>query len=68
MAMWHLGDQPLADWAAAMQAGHIRLGPSLINKDYALRINLALKAPPMRATPRDVRTVLLGCAQGFFYS
>ncbi len=68
VTMRHLGKQALANWAAAMQPCHICFGPCLIDKDNALRIDLTLQTPPLRAPAGDVRPVLLGRVQSFFYS
>lgn len=62
MAMRHLGEQSLANRAAAVQSGHVCLRPGLVDKDYSPRINLALQALPQRAPPGNVRPVLLGRA------
>jgi hypothetical protein len=68
VAVRHFGEQPLTNRAASMQPRHVRLGPGLVNKDDSLRINIALKAPPLRAPSGDVRPILLGRVQRFFYS
>lgn len=60
------GDQPLAAWAAAMAAGHIGLGPRLINEHESAGIKLALRALPAGALPRDIRPFLLGGRKAFF--
>lgn len=46
VSMRHLCNQPLANGAAPVQAGHIRLCPGLVDKDDAPSLNLALKALP----------------------
>jgi hypothetical protein len=51
-----------------VQAGHVCLRPGLVDKDYSPRINLGLQALPQRTPPGNVRPVLLGRAQSFFYS
>ena len=58
--------QPLAPRTAAMRAGHISLGPGLIQEDEPARIKLALLALPPAAAAGDVRAVLLGGHQAFF--
>ena len=58
--------QPLAPGAAAMTAGHVRLGPGLIQEHESARIKLALRALPPAAALRDVRPILLGGRQAFF--
>ena len=66
LAVRNLGDQALASGAAAMQAGHIRLRPGLINEDQTGRTNLALPLLPLSPTPRDISAVLLAGTQAFF--
>ena len=58
--------QPLAPGAAAMTAGHVGLGPGLIQEHEAPRVKLALRALPLPAALRDVRPLLLGGHQAFF--
>ena len=58
--------QPLASGTAAMRAGHVGLGPGLIQEHEATRIKLALRALPPAPAPGDVRAVLLGGHQAFF--
>ena len=58
--------QPLAPGAAAMAAGHVRLGPGLIQEHEAPRVKLALRALPLSAALHDVRPLLLGGHQTFF--
>jgi len=66
LAVGHFGDQALTSGAAAMQAGHVRLRPGLINEDQTGRTNLALPLLPLPPPPRDVSAVLLAGAQAFF--
>ena len=58
------GAQPLAPGTAAMAAGHVGLGPGLIQEHEPARIKLALLALP--PAPGDVRPLLLGGHQAFF--
>ncbi len=58
--------QPLASGTAAMRAGHVGLGPGLIQEHKPARIKLALPALPPAAAAHDVRAVLLGGHQTFF--
>ena len=60
------GGQPLATRATAVAAGHISLGPRLINKYEPVGIKLALRALPAGSAPRDVRARLLGGRETFF--
>jgi hypothetical protein len=64
--VWDAPDQTLTTRRAAMRAGHVGLRPGLIDEDQALGINASLIAPPSGALSRDVGTLLLGGAQGFF--
>ena len=66
MAMWPLGDQPLATRTAAVAAGHIGLRPCLINEHEPVGITLALRALPACAPPRYIRPLLLGGREAFF--
>lgn len=58
--------QPLAPAAAAMAAGHVGLGPRLVQEDEPAGVKLALRALPLLAALRDVRPLLLGGHQTFF--
>ena len=58
--------QPLPPGAAAMTAGHVRLGPGLIEEDEAARVKVALCVPPLSPPVRDVRPGLLGGREAFF--
>ena len=51
---------PVALRAATVAAGHIRLGPRLINKHKVVGIKAALQTLPTRPAPRDVGPLLLG--------
>lgn len=66
LAVGHFGYQALTSGAAAMQAGHIRLCPGLINEDQTGRTNLALPLLPLPPPSRDISTVLLAGTQAFF--
>jgi len=46
-------------------AGHVRLGPSLVDEQQADRIDAALMATPPFALGRDVGPMLLGGVQAF---
>jgi len=59
-------DQALPARRPAVRAGHIGLGPGLVDKDQAFAINAALVASPTDALASDVGSFLLGGAQGFF--
>ena len=51
---------------ASARAGHVGLGPGLINKNKAGWINPGLVFFPAQAAPGDVGAILLGGEQGFF--
>src|SRR6266481_969096 len=59
-------DQALTPWCPTAKAGHIRLGPGLIDEDQALGLDFRLDSLPDRTTPGDVRTILLGCMDRLF--
>ena len=60
------GDEALAARASSMNTRHVGLGPGLINKDQAFRIELSLMRPPALTPPFYVGAILLGCVQAFF--
>jgi hypothetical protein len=62
----HLGNQAGAASAASVAAGHIGLGPGLIDEDQAPRIKPALILLPSSAAAGDVGPVLLAGMQAFF--
>jgi len=62
----HRGDQTLPTQGSAMGAGHVGLGPGLVDEDQARRVNAVLVALPPLALAGDVGAVLLGGAQSFF--
>jgi hypothetical protein len=47
-------------------AGHIGLGPGLVDEDQAVRIKTPLILLPLGAPAGDVGAVLLGGEQAFF--
>ena len=66
MAVRDLGDQALTTRAASMCAGHIGLGPSLVDEDQAAGINLGLMELPAFPLSGHVRPILFGGVQAFF--
>ena len=48
-----------------LQGGHVGLGPGLVNKDQALRTDLALILLPLRAPAGDVGTVTFAGDEAF---
>ncbi len=68
VAMRDFGDQPIATGAPTADGRHVRLGPGLIDKDQARRINLALVTLPELPLASYVWTVLFAGVQAFFYS
>src|SRR6266516_2883933 len=65
-ALRNFGDQPLTSRRPPMGAGHVGLGPGLVDEDQTRRIKSALILLPLRPAPRDVGTILLAGAQAFF--
>lgn len=66
MAIWRVGDKPLAARAPATQRRHVGLDPGLVEEDQACWINAGLIADPLRASARQLRPELLGRQNGFF--
>ena len=64
--MRHSGDETLSTQGPAISAGHVGLGPGLVDKDQARWVNAVLMALPSFALAGDVGPILLGGAQGFF--
>jgi len=66
MPVRDLGQKPVAAWRPAAQAGHVGLGPGLVDEDQPSRIKPALIGFPACAPSGDVGTILLGGEQCFF--
>ena len=66
MAVRHLGNQALTHRTATMQAGHVCLGPGLVNKDQPGRVHPALQALPYPTPPGNIVAVLFTGVQSFF--
>ena len=64
--MRNLGHQPLTARSPATDAGHVGLGPSLVDEHQALGIKTVLVALPPRPLAGHVRSVLLGRVKAFF--
>jgi hypothetical protein len=64
----HGGDQALAALGAAVQPGHVRLRPGLVDEDQPLGVQLVLVLAPFGSRLSDVRPVLLGGAQRLFFN
>src|ERR1700761_5640865 len=60
-------DQALAARRSTAQPGHVGFDPSLINKNQSMLAPLWLLLVPSATSLGDVRSVLLGRAQDFFY-
>jgi len=58
--------QPLAFDAPAADRGHVGLDPGLIDKDEALWIEITDRSSPARASPGNIRAMLLAGECGFF--
>jgi hypothetical protein len=56
----------LAARCAAMGAGHVRLGPGLVDEHETRRIKLTLMPPPSRPLACDIGPILLAGVQAFF--
>ena len=67
MAVWHASEQTLTPRRSTMGAGHVGLGPGLVDENQAAGINAALVTLPPRALSRYVGSLLLGGVQCFFY-
>ena len=65
-AVRHLGDQPRAAAAASVAAGHVGLGPSLIDEHQALGVKSALIRLPPGPPAGDVGAILFAGVQAFF--
>lgn len=59
MPVRNFGDQALPHGATAMQAGHVCLGPGLIDKNQPGTIDFALMLFPQMTPTRDTRPILL---------
>jgi hypothetical protein len=64
--VWHLGHEPLPARRTAVRAGHVGLGPGLVDEDEPLGVKPALILFPLRPPARDPRTILLAGEQAFF--
>ena len=60
------GDQPLAPGATPVRAGHVGLGPSLVDEDQARGIKPPLVLLPLSAPSCHVGPSLLAGVQAFF--
>ena len=61
-------DASLRSLAAAIEAGHLRVDPTLIDKHELAPIPLLLEFTPELAFENNVRTILLFGEYRFFYS
>lgn len=66
MAIRHFGVEPLANRCPAPQRGHVRLGPSFINKDEASGIKPVLELLPLLAPSGHLGPQLFGGEHAFF--
>ena len=66
MTVRYFVHQALPHGTAAVRAGHVGLGPGLIDEDQPRGINLVLVSPPLLAPACDVWSILLAGAQAFF--
>ena len=68
MAVRDLVDEPLALWSPAAQAGHVGLGPGLVDEDETSRVDEALIGAPARAMAADVAAVLFARDEGLLWN
>ena len=66
MTMRHAHAQPLAARRSPVAARHVGGGPSLVDKDEALRVEVELAFEPVFAPLHDVRAILLAGVRGLF--
>ncbi len=59
MPMRDGGTQPLATRRPAVSARHLGRGPSFINEDQAIRVQIGLVLKPLPTLCQDVRALLL---------
>ena len=64
--MRNLVDEALALRRPAAQAGHVGLGPGLVDEDQAPRIDETLIGSPASAVAAYVRAILLARDEGLF--
>ncbi len=62
----HLGEETSPPPATTVRAGHIGLGPGLIDEDQTPRVEAMLILAPLPAPADNVRAILFAGAQGFF--
>src|SRR5262249_28744026 len=65
-ALRYLGDQASAATAAPMAAGHVGLGPGLVDEHQALGVKPALIRLPPAPAASDFGAILLAGVQSFF--
>ncbi len=68
VAVRDLGDEPSAALRPAVEAGHVGLGPGLVDEDEPRRIDAPLMASPAQSMALHVRAVLLARDEGLFLS
>jgi len=68
MAARNLVDAPLAARRPAVEAGHVGLGPGLVDEDQARGVDAALIGFPARPMTAYVRTVLFTRNERLFFS
>jgi hypothetical protein len=66
MTMRYTRNETLAPRGATMRAGHVRLGPSLVDEDQAGRVDALLVAMPALAFASNVGPFLFSGVQAFF--
>ena len=68
VAVRDLGDEPSAARRPAVEAGHVGLGPGLVDEDEPRRIDAPLMASPAQSMALHVRAVLLARDERLFLS
>src|SRR5271165_63187 len=66
VAVRDLVDEPLSLPSPTAEAGHVGLGPCLVDEDEARRVDQTLIEPPALPVAADVRPVLLARHEGLF--
>jgi hypothetical protein len=64
--MRHRIDQPFATRSAAIEPGHVRLGPGLINENQLAGAPARLVLTPFGTSFGNISPVLLGRSEGLF--
>jgi hypothetical protein len=66
MAMGHARAQTFAARAAAVTSRHVGGGPSFVDEDEAVQVEIELALEPVLAALQDIRVLLLARMRGLF--